>query len=62
MFIILKYCHWIKNIGNIKTKPFIIIKKLKNLFIYLFILYPKRVYWDGFPFILIQGAFNAASV
>ena len=25
-------------------------------------MYPKRVYWDGFPFVLIQGTFSAASV
>ena len=28
----------------------------------VFFLYPKCVYWDGFPFILIQGTLSAASI
>ena len=31
-------------------------------FYFYFFLYPKLVYWGGLPFILIQGAFSAASV
>ena len=33
-----------------------------SLWDFFFFFNPKRVYWDGFPFILIQGTFSAASV
>ena len=35
---------------------------LLSLVLPFFFFYPKLVYWDGLPFILIQGAFSAASI